>query len=180
MRTHAKRMPQRLHDLRNGQYHLNHSLEIIPVENEEPDYFYESCLVKGEPTYSLLVASVIAHRYSTANEIALINNFNADKDVQDYVDYQHYREVAKHIAGTADLLSLEQVEQFSASLKKIKITLPIGKVVDGGPYAGLADLLMKKKAIFASSDTHVTVWVSYLLPDHEQILAADPEILIEH
>jgi len=173
-------MPQRLHDLRNGQYHLNHSLEVMPGENGETDYYYESCLVMGEPTYALLVTSVIADRYSPSHEIALINNFNADKEVQEYVDYQQYREVAKYISGTSELLSIEQVEQFNTSLKKIKITLPIGKVIDGGAYAGLADLLMKKKAIFASSDTHVTVWVSYLLPDHEQILAADPEILIEH
>jgi len=179
MRTNAKHPPLRLLDLGNGQYHFNHSIEVTTGDDGLPDYNYEAVLVNGEPTYNMLVIAMIADRYSTAQEIALINNFNADKDVQAYVDYQRYRELSKLIATSQDLLTKSDVDSLNASISKIKITLPIEKVVVGGPYASLADLLMKKKAIFAASDTHVTVWVSYLLPAHEAILLADPEITIE-
>jgi hypothetical protein len=179
MRTNAKHPPLRLLDLGNGQYHFNHSLASLTDENGQPDYYYESVLVNGEPTYNLLVTSMIADRYSTAQELALINNFNADKDVQAYVDYQRYRELCKLVATSPALLLKAEVDALYSATGKIKITLPIVKVLAGGIYAGLADLLMKKKAIFASSDTHVTAWVSYLLEQHQALLAADPEVTIE-
>ncbi|KAF0203147.1 MAG: hypothetical protein FD170_1419 [Bacteroidetes bacterium] len=179
MRTNAKFLPPRLLDLGNGQYHFNHSVEVQADENGQPDYYYESVLVNGEPTYNLLVTSMIADRYSTAQELALINNFNADKEVQAYVDYQRYRELSKLIALSPALLLKAEVDALNVGITKIKITLPLAKVVAGGVYASLADLLMKKKAIFASTDTHVTVWVSYLLEQHQAILAADPEVTIE-
>lgn len=179
MKANAKFLPPRLLDLGNGQYHFNHSVEVLTDENNQPDYHYDAVLVNGEPTYNLLVTSIIADRYSTAQELALINNFNADKDVQDYVDYQRYRELSKLIAASEELLSKQDVDALNASTAKIKITLPIEKVLAGGTYASLADLLMKKKAVFASSDTHVTVWVSYLLEQHHALLSADPDVTIE-
>lgn len=179
MKANAKFLPPRLLDLGNGQYHFNHSVEVLTDESNQPDYHYDAVLVNGEPTYNLLVTSIIADRYSTAQELALINNFNADKDVQEYVDYQRYRELAKALALTDALTYKSQVAELRATTAKIKVTLPINKVVAGGVYAGLADLLMKKKAIFASTGTHVSVWLSYLLPEHSAILSADPEVTIE-
>ena len=178
MQTNAKQLPVRILPIGKGQYHINYSVSQGIDEEGNPDYNYETAHINGEPTYDLIVKSIIADKYSVADEIALINNFNSDKDVQEYIDYQQFRELVKWIAGEDRLLTADEVEQYNQSIKKIKVTLPLAKVMQGGIYADLADMLIKTRAIHTTIDDKVVVYLSYLLDAHRAIFEADKDVTI--
>lgn len=179
MKTNAKQLPQRIIAIGNGQHHINYAVTTGVDGDGNPDYNYETAHVNGEPTYDLLVKSIIADKYSESKEIALLNNYNADKDVQEYVEYQQFRELAKWIASEDRLLTADEVDSHYQSLKKIKVTIPIAKVVAGGIYANLADLLLKTRVIHTTINDKVVVYLSYILPDHLAIFEADEEVIVE-
>lgn len=179
MRTNSKSLPQRLLDLGNGKYHINYNVVQSEDENGDPEFNYDTATINGEPTYDNIVIGIISEKYSTFQEAALINNYNEDSNTDEYVDYLQYRELAKHIASQENLLTSEQIDEFKDSIKKIKVTIPIVKVLTGNIYADLADMLLKKRAIYSATDTHVKVYLSYLLPEHRAILEADEEVTIE-
>ena len=179
MKTNAKQLPQRILAIGNMQHHINYSVTTGVDEDGNPDYNYETAHVNGEPTYDLLVKSIIADKYSESKEIALLNNYNADKNVQEYVDYQQFRELAKWIASEDRLLTVDEVDLYNQSLKKIKVTLPISKVVVGGVYANLSDLLLKTRAVHTTIGNNIVVYLSYILPEHLAIFEADNAVTIE-
>jgi len=177
MKSNADQQPDRIYSIGENKYHFVFNLEAIEIEGRAS--FNYDVVEINSTDYEEIVRALIADKYSQADETALINNFNADKSVEEYVNYQHYREVCKLIAQPENLFTSDQIQQLYAQTRKIKITLPLGKVVSGGAYFMLADMMMKKRAIFSSTDTTVTAWVSFLLPEHQAILQADPEVIIE-
>ena len=179
MTTNAKQLPTRILAIGNGQHHINYAVSVSKDDQGNDDFNYQTAHVNGEPTYDLLVKSIIADKYTVDDEIALINNFNSDKDVQDYVEYQQFRELAKWVAREDRLLTADECEEYNQSIKKIKVTIPLAKVMQGGIYADLADMLIKTRAIHTTIDTNVIVYLSYLLPEHRTILEADIDVTIE-
>ena len=179
MKTNSKHLPQRILAIGRMQHHINYALTVGVDEDGNTDYNYETALINGDATHDMIVQSIIADKYSFEAELALINNFNMDKQVDEYMSYMQFRQLAKWIAEEERLLTAEEVETHNATLKKIKITIPLSKVVDGGVYAPLADMLIKTKAIHTTIVDKVVVYLSYLLPEHRALLEADPDVLIE-
>lgn len=179
MKTNSKHLPTRILSIGRGQHHINYALIIGVDVDGNPDYNYETALINGDATHDMIVRSIISDKYTTDDEIALINNYNTDKNVEEYVQYQQFRELAKFIADSETLLTAEEVEAQAEALKKIKVTIPLEKVVEGGIYAGLADMLLKTRAVHTTVGANVVVYLSYLLPEHEAILQSDPDVTIE-
>lgn len=179
MKAHSKQLPERIEQLGNGRHNINYAVETTTDEQGNPDYVYDYATINGEPTYEEIVEAIIRDKYTASQETAIINNFNEDSNTQEYIDYLRHRDAAKFVAQTESLIMKEQFDTFLLSVTKIKVIIPIAKVLTGGAYASLADMMLKKRAIYSATDTHVTVWLSYLLPEHRTILEADPEVTIE-
>lgn len=110
MRTNSKSLPQRLLDLGNGKYHINYNVVQSEDENGDPEFNYDTAVVNGEPNYNNTVAAILADRYSLPDEMAMINNFLAGEDIEEYQEYQHYRRRAKAVAGADTLMTAEDYE----------------------------------------------------------------------
>lgn len=179
MESQSKNLPTRILYIGRMQHHVNYGLYTTISDDGTTDFHYETALINGDATHDMIVQSIIADKYSFEAEIALINNFNTDKQVDEYMQYQQFRQLAKWIAEQPQLLTAEEVEAQNVALKKIKVTIPLSKVVDGGIYAPLADMLIKTKAIHTTIVDKVVVYLAYLLPEHRAILEADPDVIIE-
>lgn len=116
MQTNAKQLPTRILAIGKGQHHINYAVSQGKDEQGNDDFNYQTAHVNGEPTYDLLVKSIIADKYTVDDEIALINNYNANLSVQEYEDYQRFRQLAKYIAATDKLLTAEEVDNYNSSI----------------------------------------------------------------
>jgi len=179
MQTNAKQLPTRILAIGKGQYHINYAVQQGFDEQGNDDFNYITAHVNGEPTYDLLVKSIIADKYTVDDELAVINNYNCDKDVQQYVDYLQFRELAKWIAIEDRLLTHDEVGAYNASLKKIRVTIPLSKVVEGGAYAQLADMLLKTRVIHTTINNTIVVYLSHIEPEHLSILQSDADVIID-
>ncbi|MFZ4705420.1 MAG: hypothetical protein ACOYMF_05370 [Bacteroidales bacterium] len=116
MKSNSDIQPKAFLYLGVGKYHVNFGVEQVTVPNPDLStrqaFSYDSVEVYGEPVnaagdakpeYDVIIAGIIADRYSIADELALINNFLADDSVDEYQAYQKWRRVAKHIANSATL-----------------------------------------------------------------------------
>ena len=160
MKTHSKNLPARILYIGRQQHHINYGLSTSINEDGTTDYNYETALINGDATHDMIVQSIIADKYSFEAELALINNYNTDKQVDEYMQYMQFRLLAKWIAEQPQLLTADEVEAHNTTLKKIKVTIPLAKVVDGGIYAPLADMLIKTKAIHTTIVDKVVVYLA--------------------
>jgi|GEM_PF-1345842 len=177
MKSSSDHLPDRIYPISERLYHFVFGLEVIELEGRT--IFNYEIIEICSCDYDEIVRKLIEEKYSIDQETALINNFNANIKVDEYIIYQQFREIAKLIAQSINITTKSQIEEFVQLTKKIKITLPISKILAGGVYYNLADMLLKKRAIYTSTDTHVIVWLSYILPDDLAILQVDPEVSIE-
>jgi hypothetical protein len=183
MKTQSNNIPKLIFDLGNGNSHFNYGIEQItnsdPMGVNTIGYQFNSVEVAGQVTTDTIIEAIIKDKYSFQSEIAIINNYNSDKNVDEYMQYQQFRELAKWIAKQSNLLTAQEIETQNATLKKIKITTPLAKLVDGGIYAQLADMLIKTKAIHTTVNDTVVVYLAYILPEHLAILQKDSQVKIE-
>lgn len=75
------------------------NFNIVEVEN---GFEFDTVKVSEEPTRDEVIDALIRSKYSLSQEFALINNFNADKDIEEYEAFQTFRAECK---GIADLIS---------------------------------------------------------------------------
>lgn len=75
------------------------NFNIIEIEN---GFEFDTVKVSEEPTRDEVIDALIRSKYSLSQEFALINNFNADKDIEEYEAFQTFRAECK---GIADLIS---------------------------------------------------------------------------
>ena len=73
----------------NGRY--------VPMTAEEIAE-QENAIIPDTRTYEQKVEDYIAERYTIKQEIALINNYNQGKDIEEYEAYQAYRQECKERA----------------------------------------------------------------------------------
>ena len=74
------------------------NFNIIEVEG---GFEFDTVKVSEEPTRDELINALIRDKYTLSQEFAIINNFNMNKDVEEYEAFQAYRDECK---GTADLI----------------------------------------------------------------------------
>jgi len=74
------------------------NFNIIEVEG---GFEFDTVKVSEEPTRDELINALIRDKYTLSQEFALINNFNMNKDVEEYEAFQAYRDECK---GIADLI----------------------------------------------------------------------------
>ena len=68
------------------------------VTEIEGGYEYDIVKVSEEPTRDEVIDALIRDKYSLSQEFALINNYNAGKDLEEYEAFQVYRIECKGIA----------------------------------------------------------------------------------
>lgn len=68
------------------------------VTEIEGGYEYDIVKVSEEPTRDEVIDALIRDKYTLSQEFALINNFNADKDIEEYEAFQVFRIYCKGIA----------------------------------------------------------------------------------
>lgn len=110
MKTNSKQLPKRVIDLGNGQHHINFNVVESVDENGGLNFDYDTALVNGEPNYENIVASIIADKYRLSDELAMVNNFLAGQDIEEYNQYQHYRRKAKAVAAADHLITTSEYE----------------------------------------------------------------------
>ena len=71
------------------------NFNIVEVEN---GFEFDTVKVSEEPTRDEVIDALIRSKYSLSQEFALINNFNADKDIEEYEAFQVFRIDCKGIA----------------------------------------------------------------------------------
>ena len=71
------------------------NFNIIEVEG---GFEFDTVKVSEEPTRDEVIDALIRSKYSLSQEFALINNFNADKDIEEYEAFQTFRAECKGIA----------------------------------------------------------------------------------
>ncbi|MEI7735812.1 MAG: hypothetical protein WCI49_10105 [Ferruginibacter sp.] len=114
MITNANNQPEIILPLGNGNYHVNFGIEQVTITNPLGDsttgYKYNSVEISGSPDYGKIISAIVADKYPFASEIALINNFNQDKDLAEYDEYQRWRRVAKYVAASATLTTVQELD----------------------------------------------------------------------
>ena len=71
------------------------NFNIIEVEG---GFEFDTVKVSDEPTRDEVIDALIRSKYSLSQEFALINNFNMNKDVEEYEAFQTFRAECKGIA----------------------------------------------------------------------------------
>ena len=71
------------------------NFNIIEVEG---GFEFDTVKVSEEPTRDELINALIRDKYTLSQEFALINNFNMNKDVEEYEAFQVFRIDCKGIA----------------------------------------------------------------------------------
>lgn len=71
------------------------NFNIIEVEG---GFEFDTVKVSEEPTRDELINALIRDKYTLSQEFALINNFNMNKDVEEYESFQTFRAECKGIA----------------------------------------------------------------------------------
>lgn len=71
------------------------NFNIVEVEN---GFEFDTVKVSEEPTRDEVIDALIRSKYSLSHEFSLINNFNADKDIEEYEAFQVFRIDCKGIA----------------------------------------------------------------------------------
>ena len=71
------------------------NFNIIEVEG---GFEFDTVKVSEEPTRDELINALIRDKYTLSQEFALINNFNMNKDVEEYEAFQVFRINCKGIA----------------------------------------------------------------------------------
>jgi len=71
------------------------NFNIIEVEG---GFEFDTVKVSEEPTRDELINALIRDKYTLSQEFALINNFNMNKDVEEYEAFQTFRAECKGIA----------------------------------------------------------------------------------
>ena len=71
------------------------NFNIVEIEN---GFEFDTVKVSEEPTRDEVIDALIRSKYSLSQEFALINNFNADKDIEEYEAFQTFRAECKGIA----------------------------------------------------------------------------------
>ena len=74
------------------------NFNIVEVEN---GFEFDTVKVSEEPTRDEVIDALIRSKYSLSQEFALINNFNMNKDAEEYEAFQTFRAECK---GIADLI----------------------------------------------------------------------------
>ena len=92
MKSNSTVSPQLISRLQNS---VIISFNIVEVEG---GFEYDQVKVSEEPTRDEVINALIRDKYSLSQEFALINNYNAGKDLEEYEAFQVYRIDCKTIA----------------------------------------------------------------------------------
>ena len=92
MKSNSTVSPQLVARLQNA------TLISFNVTEVEGGYEYDTVKVSEEPTRDEVINALIRDKYSLSQEFALINNYNAGKDLEEYEAFQVYRINCKVIA----------------------------------------------------------------------------------
>lgn len=99
MHSNSNIKPPIFIDLGDGSYHYNYDIREVEVEDElkkrSIEYTYKTVHFWSKPKYETIVNAVIRARYDEAQELSLINKYNAfvlglSKDPLDKAEYKAY------------------------------------------------------------------------------------------
>jgi hypothetical protein len=104
MKSNSDVRPSILLDLGDGSWHYNYHIKEVPVTTESGEdktaFEYETVHIWANPNYETLANAVIAEHYSSSEETALINKYNAFtlKLSADPTDKERYETYLKKVS----------------------------------------------------------------------------------
>ena len=99
MKANYDHYPQQVEPLGNGSYLVNYNIEE-KEEDGRKSYDCEQVTINGTPTRSAIISAIIRERYTQDNVEAITSNFLAGEKIDEYNEFQSYRELAKAIVDT--------------------------------------------------------------------------------
>ena len=161
-------------------FNIRQGTQTNPDENVQNQHWEYDYVEVAENTRNEIISAVIRSKYPQNAAEALLANFQKGEKIVEFMQFQNFRDLAKAVA--AGKRQATELEEFY-NRKVIEITLPFNETLAGGKYAALADYALKAKN-FSVADVQnniARVYVSWLLPQHSQLLANDTAVTItEH
>lgn len=152
------------------------------VEQTETGYSHETVFVQ-QLDRDKIISAIIRDKYSVDAEFAIANNYADGIKIEEFCEFQKQRSLAKWLADqllNGDLVTREQYDAQYLLLQYIKVTMPVSLLLTGGRYETLANDMLKKKVPWQLKENDVAeAYLGYILPEHLEILQADPEVTIE-
>ena len=99
MRNNSDIRPDTFIDL-GGRYMFNFDVAERTNDDGQVSFDFQSVIIPLKEKDEI-VKAIIHDRYTLDDEIALVNNFNAGANIDEYNLYQSYRTYAKSIANAA-------------------------------------------------------------------------------
>jgi len=181
MKSNSNSQPDILLNLGNGNYHVNYCLEAVEAEGVIT-YNYNTVEVSGVPDYGKIITALIREKYSLDAELAVMNAFSEGEKVDEYIEFQNWRSMAKWIAENiinGAIVTKADFEEHFATMNSIIIIMPVELLLTGGRYEALANDMLKKKVHWQlQEDGTAKAYLGYILPEHLAILQSDPQVII--
>ena len=183
MKANATKQPEpfiRYGQLPAGQVTFN----VLSTEQPDPEDTNErweySFVEVDENRRDKIIKAVIRSKYNQDDVEALLANFQKGKKIVEFMQFQNFRDLAIAVAD-GKYLAAELKEFYDRKI--FEIQMPFSETLNGGNYASLADYAIKAKN-FSVADVQndiAYVYVSWILPDHRNLLESDAAVsIIEH
>jgi uncharacterized protein Usg len=181
MKSNSNNQPDIIFTLLNGNYHINYC--VNETINEGISTFdYNTVEIEGTPDYGKIITAIIRENYSLDAELAIMNAFAEGEKVDEYINFQNWRSMAKWIAENilnGVSITKQAFDEKQATMSNIIITMPVELLLTGGRYETLANDMLKKKVPWQlTSDGKATAYLGYILPQHLAILQSDSQVTI--
>jgi hypothetical protein len=182
MKSNSNNQPDIIFTLLNGNYHINYC--VNETINEGISTFdYNTVEIEGTPDYGKIITAIIRENYSLDAELAIMNAFAEGEKVDEYINFQNWRSMAKWIAENiinGAIVTKADFDDHYATMSSIIITMPVVLLLTGGRYETLANDMLKKKVPWQlQEDGTAKAYLGYILPEHLAILQSDPEVTIQ-
>jgi hypothetical protein len=182
MKSNSNSQPEIILNLGNGNFHVNYCLDAIETEGVI-SYNYNTVEISGIPDYGKIITAIIREMYSLDAELAVMNAFSEGEKVDEYINFQNWRSMAKWIAENiinGAIVTKADFDDHYDTMSSIIITMPVVLLLTGGRYETLANDMLKKKVPWQlQEDGTAKAYLGYILPEHLAILQSDPEVTIQ-
>lgn len=181
METTSTKKQERIMRLAPNRYRLRYLYREVSTqgENNEPEVSHvaEEVTVSDPSNKQEVVSAIVRTRYTGEQVQELLSSFSRGENVIDYMRYQNWRNLAAKVAEGSFYIADFDTEINS---QIIEVSMPFSATLAGGEFADLADYALKAKVNTYPDPMNniVKVYLSYMLPQHLELLEASPNVSI--
>lgn len=178
MKAQNTTQPARILKYKNpniGQVH--YLVERNDIDGEE-NWDSQYVIVSGFDR-NTIISAIIRDKY-TANEVeAILANAAKGEGIKEFMQFQNWRDLAKSVA---DGSYLKDDLQSILDRQIIQVEMPFASTLAGGDLESLSDYAVKAgiKSHIDVLNNKATVYLSFLLPDHQAALENHPSVTISY